>query len=494
MADMAEASVDAIVTDPPYDLTAGKKGGSGPASATSRTPQGRSRIGAGFMGRVWDATGVAFDPETWQQALRVLKPGGHLLAFGSPRTYHRLAVAIEDAGFELTYSITWVYGEGMPKSHDVAAALDKLAGHPSRGRAIPVASHAFPNGRPLSANPVGPYEPRTEEARRWAGWGTGLKPAHEIVVTARKPFPCSVARNVLAYGTGALNIDGCRVAGGKEVPGSPSDPSNRQIYGGFSRSDPATTTGWDPKVGRWPANVVLAHSPSCRQVGERVADGYAINRFTDGAKPFGGGAGHPYESTLVPSQAVPVFDCAPGCPVTELDRQSGQSVSRVGKPRSASPGTGWGMSHTGAEYDDEGGASRYFNAFAWDPELDLIAYYPKASTDEREAGLDERFQLDEAGRHNHHPTVKPLALMRHLVRLVTPPGGVVLDPFAGSGTTGMACGFEGFGFLGMEQETAYVELAQARVAHAEDLVAKGYVRLPARDGQADAKPEQMSLL
>ena len=240
---------------------------------------------------------------------------------------------------------------------------------------------------------------------------------------------------------------------------------------------------------------MLTHSPACRLVGERVATGYAINRFADGAKPFGGGAGHPYESTRTPPQAVPVFDCAPGCPVAELDRQSGQSVSRIGAPRSAAPGPGWGMTRTGAEYDDEGGASRFFNAFAWDPELDPIAYCPKATTDEREAGLDERFPPDEAGRRNRHPTVKPLALMRHLVRLVTPPGGLVLDPFCGSGTTGMACAFEGLGFVGMEQEPAYVEVAKARVAYAEDLVAKGYaVLLASREDRGNGRPEQMSLL
>ena len=253
-----------------------------------------------WSGNSWDATGVAFDPETWRRAYPVLKPGGHLLAFGSPRTYHRLLVAIEDAGFEVRDSIMWVYGEGMPKCHDVAAAIDRLAGHGPRGRAIPVAGHAQPDGKPLSPNPVGPYRPRSAWAEAWAGWGTALKPGYEPIVVARRPFPGSVARNVLAYGTGALDIDGCRVAGGKDVPSSPSDPSKRQIYSGFSNRDPGTTSGWDPKIGRWPANLVLTHSYECRQVGQRVMDGYTINRFTDGAKPFGGGAGHPYSSTQAP--------------------------------------------------------------------------------------------------------------------------------------------------------------------------------------------------
>jgi len=206
MAGLPAESVDAIVTDPPYDLTAGKKGGSGPASATTRRLQGRARIGTGFMGKSWDGTGVAFDPETWRRAYEALKPGGHLLAFGSPRTYHRMLVAVEDAGFEVRDCIMWVYGEGMPKSHDVAAGIDKLAGYGPRGRAIPVASRSQPSGTRLFANRVGPYEARTEAGQRWAGWGTGLKPGYEPIVMARKPLVSSVAHNVLAHGTGQREV------------------------------------------------------------------------------------------------------------------------------------------------------------------------------------------------------------------------------------------------------------------------------------------------
>jgi site-specific DNA-methyltransferase (adenine-specific) len=500
MAKLPEASVDAIVTDPPYDLTAGKKGGSGPASATTRTPQGRARIGAGFMGKGWDATGVAFDPETWRRAYEALKPGGHLLAFGSPRTYHRMLVAVEDAGFEVRDCIMWVYGEGMPKSHDVAAAIDKLAGHGPRGRAIPVASHSQPDGTRLFANRVGPYEARTEAGQRWAGWGTALKPGYEPIVVARKPLTTSVARNVLAHGTGVLNIGACRVIASDaqlaEKYASVANAERRRnaVFGADCRERSEGRTTPHP-AGRWPANLVLTHSPGCRQVGWQFASGYLLNRFTDGAKPFGGGDSHPYTSTQAPPQVAAVYDCEPGCPVADLDRQSGASASRAGRPRQGTPGAGWGMSHTGAEYDDGGGASRFFHTFAWDPELDVVAYCAKATTDEREAGLDERFPADEAGRRNHHPTVKPLALMRHLARLVTPPGGTVLDPFCGSGTTGMACVFEGFGFVGVEREPAYAEIAEARIAHAEELVARGYAVLPEwRRGRPDDEPGQMSLL
>ncbi|MGC8628446.1 MAG: DNA methyltransferase, partial [Acidimicrobiales bacterium] len=351
------------------------------------------------------------------------------------------------------------------------------------------------DGKRLLANPVGPYEARTEAGRRWAGWGTGLKPAYEPIVVARKPLPDSVARNVLAYGTGALNIDGCRVASVDEelarkyASAADAGPRRNAVYGADTREHSEGRTEPHP-AGRWPANLVLAHSPGCRQVGWRLAHGYTINRFTDGTKPFGGGAGHPYTSTQTPAQAVPVFECAPSCPVAELDRQSGMSTSRTGKARSGATGDGWGMSHTGTEYDDEGGASRFFNTFAWDVDLDLVNYYSKATTDEREAGLDDHFPSDEAGRRNHHPTVKPLALLRHLVRLVTPPGGTVLDPFCGSGTTGMACVFEGFSFVGTDNDASYVELARARIAHAELLVRRGYgVLVPPSPGA----PNQLSL-
>jgi DNA modification methylase len=494
MAGLPEESVHAIVTDPPYDLTAGKKGGGGPASASMSTPQGRSRIGTGFMGQCWDATGIAFDPKTWAHAYRVLKPGGHLLCFGGPRTYHRMLVAIEDAGFEVRDCIMWVYGEGMPKSHDVAAAVDKLAGYGPRGRAVlPVASHCRPDGTRLVANPVGPYQPQTEDGKRWEGWGTGLKPGYEPIAVARKPLTTSVARNVLAHGTGAMNIDGCRIAavdpelGASYASAAKAGPRHNVVYGA-NRSRTEGRSEPHPG-GRWPANLVFTHSPACRQVGWQLDNGYVLNRFTDGAKPFGGGAGHPYTSTRAPAQAVAVFDCEPACPVADLNRQSGVSTSRAGKAREASPGMGWGMRHTGAEYDDTGGASRFFHAFTWDPELDMIVYCQKAPTDEREAGLGERFPADALGRRNHHPTVKPVALMRHLTRLVTPPGGSVLDPFCGSGTTGMACMFEGFEFTGIEQEPAYVDIAEARIAYAEQLVAKGYNTLVVQGAPAG----QMSL-
>lgn len=394
--ELPDASVDSVVTDPPYELTAGKKGGSGVASVNLSTPFGRSRVGTGngggFMGKGWDATGIAHDPVMWAECLRVLKPGGHLLAFGGTRTWHRLAVAIEDAGFEIRDSIAFMFGSGFPKSLDVSKAIDKDA-----------------------ENTTG-----TPDAARWQGWGTALKPAHEPIVWARKPVSAAtgaavsgtafepivvarkplagtVAANVLAHGTGALNIDGCRIKTEGEVLAVPqSDPHKRGAgageYGISTRDTArmhaaqAASIARTNTMGRWPANVVL--------------DEHAA---------------------------------------AEVDRQSGTSTSRIGKARGADAGDGWGMTATGAEYDDTGGASRFF-------------YTTKA-------GSDERPSVNGVA----HPTVKPLSLMRWLVRLVTPPGGVCVDPFAGSGTTAEACVIEGFRCITVEREAEYLPLIVSRL-------------------------------
>ncbi|SJN22347.1 DNA-methyltransferase [Mycetocola reblochoni] len=357
---MPDASVDAIVTDPPYEL--------------------------GFMGKGWDSSGIAYDPEVWAQALRVLKPGGHLLAFGATRTWHRLAVAVEDAGFEIRESIAWMYGSGFPKSMDVAKAIDKAAGI-RRGRAGAVVSG---NGAMSGGN----YErtekgaPATAEAEKWAGWGTALKPAFEPVVVARKPSDGTVAANVLAHGTGALNIDASRIGRGD---------GDRTEYGRDKLLD-------------------YAH--------ERVAMG-VINQTT----PYA-----PHDAGRFPSNVILDESQA-----AELDKQTGVTTSRKGKPRSGKSGDGWGMTATGAEYDDIGGASRFF-------------YVAKA-------GADERPVVDGVA----HATVKPLALMRYLVRLITPPGGTVLDPFAGSGTTLEAALIEGFNAVGIELEADHLPLIRKRL-------------------------------
>lgn len=370
LAEMPDNSIDAIVTDPPYGL--------------------------GFMGKAWDDLPPGLP---WaQECLRVLKPGGHLLAFGGTRTWHRLAVAVEDAGFEVRDSIAWLYGSGFPKSLDVSKAIDKAAGA-KRLIVGPSARHVGKttqrleglNGSSTFAETPGMganiTAPATEDAEKWQGWGTALKPAFEPIVVARKPLAGTVAANVLAHGTGALNIDGTRVGSPEDKRAAGTRSYSRHDTGSPSKGvQPAPHDG----LGRWPANVLL-----------------------DG------------------SQA------------DALDEQSGTTVSRIGKPRGADHGDGWGMTATGAEYGDTGGASRFFPTFR---------YQAKAPT-------RERVNIDGIA----HPTVKPLELMRWLVRLVTPPGGVVLDPFAGSGTTVEAALLEGFECIAIEREADYLPLIQARL-------------------------------
>ncbi len=425
--ELGERTVDAVVCDPPYEL--------------------------GFMGKRWDATGIAYDVDLWRRVLRALKPGGHLLAFGGTRTYHRLACAIEDAGFEVRDSLHWLYGSGFPKSRNVSKDIDD-----GLGAERPVVG-ANPNHRAVSGMEyAGIYAggntgaavltaPATPEAQRWDGWGTALKPAHEPIILARRPLEGTIAGNVLAHGTGALNVDGCRI--GDEVrwnhPVTGSDDDGAVYELGMRGRGEGTLA-----EGRWPANVVLSHDHACQQY---------------------------------PDQGN-VWRCAPWCPVAELDRQSGQSrAGKTMKPRGRRPG-GFGdvgadrgdSRPNGPQYGDAGGASRFF-------------YCAKPSARERDFGcealpvrtggqLTDRSDGSaglsspragagrQGGRRNYHPTVKPIELMRWLCRLVTPPGGVVLDPFCGSGTTGIAAVREGLAFVGVEQSDEYVEIARARITRA----------------------------
>lgn len=393
---MPDNSVDSIITDPPYGLSNFK-----PAriteAITAWASGDRESVpdGRGFMGKAWDS--FVPPPAVWDECLRVLKPGGHLVAFAGSRTHDLMGLSIRMAGFEIRDGLAWLYGSGFPKSLDVSKAIDKDAGH-WRGRAGGVVS-----GNPSMSG--GNYTrtdkgaPITPEAQQWEGWGTALKPAFEPVTLARKPLEGTVAANVLKWGTGALNIDGCRVAHRNEADLAESAGKNRhadfgtkaggnKVYGDYSMVE---RTNYDGTKGRWPANVVLDEHQAAA-----------------------------------------------------LDEQSGVSKSSIGKPRGASHGDGWGMTQTGAEYNDMGGASRFF-------------YCAKASRKERP-------EVDGVS----HPTVKPLALMRWLVRLVTPPGGTVLDPFAGSGTTLEAAVLEGFDVTGCEINSAYTQLAQHRIERASN--------------------------
>lgn len=368
---MPDNSVDSIVTDPPYGLS--------------------------FMGKRWDYDVPSV--EIWAECLRVLKPGGHLLAFAGTRTQHRMAVRIEDAGFEIRDLIAWVYGSGFPKSLDVSKAIDKAAG--AEREVIGIKANYHSEGKRAGSgenmhgvvdgsfsNPEAAAQitaPATGAARQWSGWGTALKPALEPITVARKPLVGTVAANVLQHGTGALNIDGCRV---------PSDESQSRPRGSFPHSDDAWGNGRPNEVsqshdaGRWPANLI--HDGS-----EEVLAGFP--QSSSGANPTRrGGMG--------------------------FHGANGQDACSA--PRGP----------------ETGSAARFF-------------YCAKASKADR-------------GPDNIHPTVKPTDLMAYLVRLVTPPGGTVLDPFMGSGSTGKAAMLEGFRFIGIELSPEYLEIARARIAHA----------------------------
>lgn len=355
---LPDSSVQAVVTDPPYGL--------------------------GFMGKDWDrigsaqqgrhssrVTGRVFGAwcEQWaRECLRLLPPGGHVVAFGGTRMWHRLAAALEDAGFEIRDSIAWLYGSGFPKSLNMAKT-------------------------------------RSGSGRSWRGWGTGLKPAFEPIIIARKPLAGTVAATVGRFGTGALHIDACRVPA--KAIGHRHDTLGKATYGMHGPGGGSHAAGQTDQ-GRWPPNVVLAHSPACRE------------------------------------------SCTDDCPVAALDAQSGVLRSGANPTHRQADifrdcygqfaGSAVCRPMRGA---DSGGAARFFPAFRW----------------QAKAPRTERPRVD--GRA--HPTVKPLELVRWLVRLVTPTGGVVLDPFLGSGTTAEAARMEGFRCIGIEREADYLPLVRARL-------------------------------
>jgi site-specific DNA-methyltransferase (adenine-specific) len=368
---IADNSIDSVVTDPPYALVSIQKRFGKPGSAPAKDVYGRGA--AGFMGKQWDTGEVAFNEEFWAEVLRVLKPGGHVVAFSGTRTYHRMAVAIEDAGFEIRDQLGWVYGSGFPKSHN--------------------------------------------QHGDWEGWGTALKPAWEPIALARKPLDGTVAANLAEWGVGAINVDGCRV--GDEVVGWGGGAAGGNTWNdencGLAKGGEAR-----PVVGRWPANIVhdgsdevLAAFPDTKS-GSRKAGEYGLMGYHG----------------------------ADAAPMPAID-------------------------------GDSGSAARFF-------------YCAKASRADRDAGLDHLpkkaggMVSNTSGQHitrrdegyeptpraNTHPTVKPTSLMQWLCRLITPPGGVILDPFMGSGSTGKAAVLEGFQFIGCEREDEYMPIATARIAWA----------------------------
>jgi DNA modification methylase len=366
MKTLGDNSVDAVVTDPPYGLS--------------------------FMGKKWDYDVPSVD--IWREVYRVLKPGGHVLSFGGTRTYHRMVVNIEDAGFEIRDSVYWHYGSGFPKSHNISKAIDKtmgvervVIGHTGNARPNRVGKAQETFGKQTIGGQI--TIPQTDEAKQWDGWGSALKPATEPICLARKPLEkgLTLAENVLKHGTGAINIDGTRIEGKLE-----GDPNR------FKKTD----GGWGvaqfheaPKVrieGRWPANVLFDE------------DAAAVLDEQSGQTKS-------------------------GAMKREVESYDGESNTKFLRGRS-------GPSN---QHGDTGGASRFF-------------YVAKASKRER-------------GNGNAHPTVKPIKLMEYLITLITPPNGTVLDPFTGSGTTGVAAKRLGFNFIGCEMNEEYIAIAEKRIAY-----------------------------
>lgn len=391
---LPDASVDSVVTDPPYALVSIAKRLGAEGSAPIK-PEGMggayARVSAGFMGKQWDNGQTAFAVEFWRQVLRVLKPGGHVVAFGGTRTYHRLACAIEDAGFEIRDQIGWAYGSGFPKSHNVSKAIDRHLG--SRDAKVtvnadaPAYQRSVGNTRPWMDDPnhqIDGPDAATPEAAEWDGWGTALKPAWEPIVLARKPLIGTVAESVLRHGTGALNIDGCRIEG-------------------------------EPR--RWPANIIHDGSDEALALFPHSASG-------NGAVKKATGDGHQANA------------------YGKESRPSGTPMVCHG---------------------DEGSAARFF-------------YSSKADGEDRLG--------------SKHPTVKPLDLMQWLVRLVTPKGGITLDPFGGTGTTGEAAWREGMRAILIEREPEY----QADIARRMELAANPTKRAAVAKTKNNLdKPEDLPL-
>ena len=427
---LPDNSVDSVVTDPPYEL--------------------------GFMGKKWDSTGIAYDVSVWEECLRVLKPGGHVLAFGGSRTFHRMAVAIEDAGFEIRDSIAWISNKTFPKSLNVSKAIDKKLGAEREvvgsklglpGYHLSVSDGGQALGKGVSSSTLKTRlaasqitAPGSTEAKQWDGWGTGLKNVVEPIVMGRKPLVGTVAANVLEHGVGGLNIDASRVAADmSEFVSATGKPRSGMGHAhGFAMGDGYGGENANPPnaLGRWPANVIL--------------DEYSAGLLDE-------------QSGVTASKSS-----------NRGELLTGQAGGLAGEIPNYSPGT-----NTVRGHNDSGGASRFF-------------YCAKASKRDRNEGLDglEKKDVDSGnyginsdssqaarGRNpdkqeyvaqNFHPTVKPTALMRYLIKLVTPAGGTVLDPFTGSGSTGKAALLDGYKFVGVELTEEYLPIIEGRLTWAQE--------------------------
>lgn len=452
---MPDACVDSVVTDPP--------------------------AGIKFMGAEWDSNKggrdrwIAWLTEIFVEIRRVAKPGAHAIVWALPKTAHWTTTAIENAGWEIRDVAVHLFGQGMPKSLNVSKAIDKAAGakRPVVGSRVLTGNAAVSTkdkggtyGVQVGTAPakiVDVTAPATDDAKRWDGWGTGLKPASEHWILARAPIAKrSVVANVLAYGTGAINIDACRISGpddghshwsGDDATDGGSQPG---YDGGFTAGGSKAPLGrWPGR--RWPGNVTMEHTSACVLMGTKKVRTGTAHRGNAGGLNFGSDTKKPQLEDMTYADAdgmetIEAWECSPDCPVRLLDEQSGECPGMTGGGIH-SIGYGRGMfgsiDSTRTARGDSGGASRFF-------------YVAKPSTNEKERGCDH-LKESEDDRGNTHTTVKSVELMRWHCKLVTPPQGVVLDPFLGSGTTAIAALADGFRCIGIEQDAEYVAIARGRI-------------------------------
>lgn len=484
---------DSIVTDAPYGL--GKEPNAIELMKDWVDKGYHEITGSGFMGKEWDA--FVPQPLFWKEAFRVLKHGGHVLSFFGTRTYDWGVMAMRFAGFEVRDTITWHYGSGFPKSHNISKKLDKMVGAEREVVGNRIADdirsgnmHASNRGEKHIINITAPS---SEAAKKWSGFGSAIKPASEPIVLARKPLEkgLSIAENVLKWGTGGINIDGCRIGFKDNADYKESTQKNQHadfgtkpltnntVNGDYSMVQPKN---YQPQ-GRFPANVIFSHHEDCICNGTKevkaIKGGTGEKSLKSGNQFFthnensklGANAGGLGDANG--NETVENWTCVDGCPIKELDQQSGITKSQRSARGNVVDNNVFGkynaQENTVIGHSDKGTASRFF-------------YTAKSSKGERNKGLEEfeakRMEGRDEGQDersvayksrptpmaNIHPTVKPIKLMQYLVRLVTPPNGIVLDPFNGSGTTGIAAKLEGLNYVGLELDAEYCKISEARIS------------------------------
>lgn len=419
-------SIDSIVTDPPYHLTSIVKrfGKEDSAPAQYGTDGAYARASKGFMGKEWDGGDIAFRTDIWEQCYRVLKPGGHLLAFSHSRTYHRMGVAVEDAGFEIRDQIMWIYGSGFPKSLNIGKSIDKIEGNKREivsEKKSGVSSRAYQSEEQTTAGVH--YE--TKGNSQWEGWGTALKPAHEPIVMARKPLSeKSIAENVLKHGTGGINIDGSRIEM-KDMGIKWEDPNVKEYN----------------EAGRFPANIIFDEEA-----------GKVLDQQSGTLKSGKMKTSHKRHTDGSPNGIYGKFN--PNHPIGETYGDSGGASRFFYCPKTSKKDRNEGLDNFTPKTDRQKGHG-----------LDRICGTCGAKMLNPEDCKCEEPDWITPPKLNNHPTVKPTDLMRYLINLVTPKGGTTLDPFMGSGSTGKAAVRCGVNFIGIEKEQEYMDIAKARIEH-----------------------------